>query len=92
MTDLKSSVDIQNNVTLIGGMEFIRQHPRITIPFLLIMTLASVIGTFGNVLIMLCLVVYRPLRHHRNIFLFNLALSDLCVTAIADPYSIVGEF
>ena len=80
-----------NHTSPIGGREFITQNPGTALPFLIIMSLASLIGTTGNFLVMLCILFYKPLCHHRNIFLFNLALSDFMVTSIGDPYSIIGN-
>ena len=76
----------------LGGPEFLRLHPGAAYTFLVVMGPAAIIGTIGNIMVLGAIVLYRPLRNARNAFLVNLAIGDLCVTTLMDPFSILGEF
>lgn len=52
---------------------------------------AGVVGTTGNVMTLVTLVKYRPFQSAEIVLFANLLLSDMFVTAIADPMSIVGR-
>ena len=54
------------------------------------MSFAAIIGTVGNTLVILVIVVYKKLRVVRNAFIINLALTDLIVTLIVLPFGILG--
>ena len=56
----------------------------------IVMSLASIIGTVGNILVILAVVVYNKLQVVRNTFIINLALADLIVTMVVIPMAIVG--
>ena len=71
--------------------EFLKVNPWIAIPCLIVLIVASLGGTFGNVLTLLAVALSKEIRNVEKTFIFNLALSDLYVTAIADPMSIVGK-
>ena len=75
----------------IGGPDYIYAHPYLTIPYLVTMTTASIVGSFGNLLILVVIILYKPLRHSRNLFLVNLAAADLVVTGFGDVFSILGK-
>jgi hypothetical protein len=49
------------------------------------------VGTFGNIMILIVVSKTKELRQTQSIFIINLAISDMYVTLIADPMSIVGE-
>ena len=66
--------------------------PWIPILSLVILSLASLIGTGGNVLILLAVSTHRKLREGMSAFFINLAVSDLLVTTIADPMSAIGKY
>lgn len=71
--------------------EFLNGSPGIAIPVLIVLTAASIIGTFGNVLILMSVATTKELQNVESIFIVNLACSDLYVTIVADPMSIVGK-
>ena len=50
----------------------------------------SFIGSIGNILIIGALFVHKRLRVLGNVFIGNLALADLCVSVIINPFSVVG--
>ena len=62
------------------------------IPYITWLLLMSLIGTFGNLLIILSLVVEKKLRTLSNIFIVNLAFADIFVTTIIDPFSVIAVF
>ena len=74
-----------------GKHEFIRTKPWTAIPVIVILSVASFVGTAGNILTLLAIASNKKLRNAEMIFIVNLAISDLYVTAIADPLSIVGK-
>ena len=51
----------------------------------------SVFGTLGNLFVLGAVLVHKALHHSRSVFLVNLAVADLIVTSIADPFGVVGE-
>lgn len=52
---------------------------------------AGVVGTFGNLLILVSVAKQRELRNVESVFIVNLACCDLYVTMFAEPLSIVSE-
>ncbi|OQV17433.1 putative 5-hydroxytryptamine receptor 7 [Hypsibius exemplaris] len=56
----------------------------------LIIGCATLIGTLGNILIILAVCCVRGLRTSGNVFLLNLALADMIVTVLIDPFNVVG--
>ncbi|XP_060603808.1 melatonin receptor type 1A-like [Ruditapes philippinarum] len=63
----------------------------VTVPSLVILIIATLVGTFGNILILLSVFTRKNLRKVEGIFIVNLAMSDLYVTAVADPMSIIAK-
>ncbi len=78
------------NETLIGGKQYIHDHPVAAIPYLVIATTAAIIGTIGNLLVLYSIFYYAPLRKPDSVFLINLALADFVVASFGDPFGIVG--
>lgn len=54
-----------------------------------IFSFLSIIGTFGNLLIIGAFITERTLRRRHNAFVLNLAVADLLVTAIHMPSAVV---
>ncbi|KAK3581245.1 hypothetical protein CHS0354_032966 [Potamilus streckersoni] len=69
--------------------QFLNSHPHIVLPCLVILVVASVVGTAGNILILLAVARTKELRNVESFFIVNMACSDLYVTLIADPMNIV---
>ncbi|KAJ8322099.1 hypothetical protein KUTeg_000570 [Tegillarca granosa] len=74
-----------------GRHQFVRERPEVAIPCLIILCLAAIIGTFGNILILSAIFKYKKLRNVEAIFIVNLAFSDVFVTTIGDPMSILAK-
>ncbi|KAL3851850.1 hypothetical protein ACJMK2_015552 [Sinanodonta woodiana] len=68
--------------------QFLNSHPHIVLPCLVILVVASVVGTAGNILILLAVARTKELRNVESFFIVNMACSDLYVTLIADPMNI----
>jgi len=65
----------------------------LTLPYISVISLASVVGTFGNLLVIGSLsgsVGSRNPRTVGKIFIVNLACSDLIVTSVINPMAIAG--
>lgn len=71
--------------------EFLETQPGLYIFLITVLVFASVIGTCGNILILIAIGTQRDLQNMESVFIVNLACCDLYVTAIADPLSIVGK-
>lgn len=64
----------------------------LAIIYIVIMGFALLVGTCGNALILLVSAIMRGINKSGKEFILNLAIADLCVTAIADPLCIVGVY
>lgn len=72
--------------------EFVSESPAVGVLVLIVLIVASVVGGFGNLLILVSLWKSKTMKSLECIFIGNLAISDLYVTMVADPMSIVGKF
>jgi len=50
-----------------------------------VLGVASVVGTFGNTLVLLSIIKFESLKAIPDLFIFSLSLSDLVVTALYQP-------
>ena len=67
--------------------------PVLTVPYISVISLASVVGTLGNLLVIGSLSSSVRCRNPRTvgkIFIVNLACSDLIVTSIINPVAVAG--
>jgi len=67
--------------------------PVLTLPYISVIGLASVVGTLGNLLVIGSLsgsVGSRNLRTVGKVFIVNLACSDLIVTSVINPVAVAG--
>lgn len=85
---LHSNIDTESSF---GRHGFLRANPWTAIPSVAVLSVASLGGTFGNVLTLLSVALCKDVRNVESVFIVNLAISDLYVTAVADPMSIVGK-
>lgn len=65
-------------------------NPTLAIVYIVIVGIALLVGTIGNVLIIIIFTVMRRINKSGKEFMVNMAIADLCVTAIADPLCILG--
>lgn len=59
-------------------------------PCLVVLAVASIAGTFGNLMILLIIHKRKTIQNVECTFIVNLALTDLYVTSLADPMSFIG--
>jgi hypothetical protein len=71
--------------------QFIITEPWLAIPCIIILIVASVAGTFGNILTLVVIATKTRRRNAETFFIANLAISDLYVTTLAQPMSLVGK-
>ena len=71
--------------------EFLNSKPWIAYPTVIILFVAAVCGTVGNTLTILAFATYKRVQTKDAVFFFNLAISDLYVTCVADPMSLIGR-
>ncbi|KAI8498018.1 melatonin receptor [Branchiostoma belcheri] len=62
--------------------------PRVVMMILVVILI--VVGTIGNMSIILVISLTKDLWTTTNTFIINLAVADLFVTIIVDPYNAVG--
>lgn len=72
--------------------EFLQVKPWAAFPVIIFLSVASFIGTLGNVLTLLAIARNKSVRNVESMFIVNLAISDLYVTTVADPISIIGKY
>lgn len=60
--------------------------------FTTITSLMTLIGTIGNIFVVSAVAIYSPLQSLANVFICNLAVADLCVSAVLNPLVIAGMF
>jgi len=84
-----------------GGSLYSRK-PVVAVPYVGVLCVAAVVGTFGNLVVVITVIVpwLRSRRQRaRNTgndagraFIANLALSDMIVTAVINPLAVVGVY
>ena len=92
---MRNSTDNRTMIKYPGDIfakyEFLREKPLTAFCVLTVIAIASLCGIFGNMLILLAVSFSNKFRPEESVFIFNLALSDLYVAAIAEPMSIIGK-
>lgn len=74
-----------------GRFQFVWEAPGIALTSVLILAIAALVGTFGNLLILVSVCHTIKRKSLEFIFVGNLAVSDLFVTLIVDPINILGK-
>lgn len=85
------TTDLSPAGRVFSRFEFIAESPAVGSCLFVVLILASLVGAFGNLLILVALCKSK-MNSLECIFIGNLALSDLYVTIVADPMSIVGKY
>ncbi|XP_046363509.2 melatonin receptor type 1B-B-like [Haliotis rufescens] len=88
---MSSEDSVNASILKFGRHEFLNEETEMAIPILIILGLATLMGTFGNVLILVAVATRKSLHNVESIFIVNLACSDMYVTTLADPMSIVAK-
>ncbi|KAJ8300548.1 hypothetical protein KUTeg_022067 [Tegillarca granosa] len=68
----------------------LQQQEDISIVFLTALAFSCLIGVIGNTMVIGAVIVYKKLRTMGNMFIVNLAIADLIVVTIVEPFNIVG--
>ncbi|XP_045167034.2 melatonin receptor type 1B-A-like [Mercenaria mercenaria] len=85
-------LSIEGNGNIYGRFEFLESKPVLAIASLIFLSIASVVGTFGNIFTLLVMAPRcKTKRNVEYIFIVNLAISDIYVTTFADPISIIAK-
>ena len=75
----------------IGGPRYIAANPVVAYIYIIIATIATVIGFFGNIMVLACVRMVKDLHSAINIFLVNLAIADLIIIGFGDTFSLAGK-
>ena len=81
-----------NDTFVYGGKEYICTNLVISIPYLIVLVTACIIGICGNIAALLTIIFNERLHQPQTAFLVSLGLADLLVTTIGDPISIMGKY
>ena len=81
---------------VVNDSSVLTEQPGLAVTYISLLTAAALSGTLGNVLViasLLTLVRSRRSRDqvHGHVFILNLACSDLVVTALVNPFAVLGE-
>ena len=74
-----------------GKHEILNSKPWAAWPTIVILSLASFVGSVGNILTLLAIASNKSVRNVESFFIVNFAISDMYLTAEADPMSIIGK-
>lgn len=75
--------------------ELFSKQPGVTIAYISVLSVATLTGTLGNMLVLASVGILMRRQHavvNGYSFICNLACSDLMVTAIINPFAILGKF
>ena len=78
-----------------GPVTLLENHPQLGVLYVTVLGVAAVVGTAGNLLLLTTILLAsrgpsaKPL--HGIAFILNLVCSDLIVTAVINPFAIIGE-
>ena len=87
------ATDMSNVTSVVYSRhDFLYKEPELAIPVIVVVAAASLVGTFGNILILLSVITQKSLHTIESVFIVNLACSDLYVTTFADPLSLTGKY
>lgn len=79
------------SVIVYGRYEFLKTRTLLAIPVVIIVSIAAVAGTVGNALTLVVVGSNMLGRNVTTTFIMNLAVSDLFVTLVVNPMSLVGK-
>jgi len=100
---LNGLMEKNSSETAVGhGGSLYSRNPAVAVPYVGVLGVAAVMGTLGN-LVVVTTVTIKHLVSRRNqseatgndagrVFIVNLAMSDLIVTAVINPLAIAGIY
>jgi len=89
-----------NGTGVSRGSSLYSWNPRVAVPYVGLLSVAAVVGTIGNVVVILIMIVKHVRSSQRTeaagdsvgrALIVNLATSDLIVTAVINPLAIAGR-
>ncbi|XP_055342637.1 melatonin receptor type 1A-like [Paramacrobiotus metropolitanus] len=69
---------------------YLEEHTGLRVLTALLLSISAAVGSFGNLLVIVVILRIKTLRTCGNYFVLNLALADLIVTMLIDPFNVVG--
>lgn len=75
--DTTSAIPGFSDPGLFDRYQFLTESPGVAISVIVILLLAGLVGTCGNILILLALCVMKDMKSLESIFIANLAISDI---------------
>ncbi|OQV25772.1 putative Melatonin receptor type 1C [Hypsibius exemplaris] len=69
---------------------YLRTHFTLMVVLVFVLISSTVVGTIGNLLVILTLTLVQSLRSVGNMFILNLALADLVISTTVVPFNAVG--
>ena len=75
-----------------GELSLLETNPQLAVPYVVLVSLAMIVGLTGHVMIITAYIMDKRLRVGGNEFIINLAVADICVTGFADPMCILGRY
>ena len=82
-------------VVNVSGSSVLTEQPVVAVTYITVLSVAALLGTLGNLLVIASVVIRlkrKPHDHARGyIFICNLACSDMIVTALINPFAVLGE-
>ncbi|XP_061193333.1 melatonin receptor type 1B-A-like [Saccostrea echinata] len=88
---MNESIALTPGPRVFDRYEFVSESPAVGVFLLIVLIFASLVGAFGNLLILVSLCKCKMMKSLECIFIGNLAISDLYVTLVADPMSIIAK-
>ena len=78
-----------------GPVTLLEIHPQLAVAYVTVLGVAAFVGTAGNLLLLTTILLASRGSHgkplHGVVFIVNLVCSDLIVTAVINPFAIIGE-
>lgn len=71
---------------------FLESAPAFAYPCVIVLGITAAMGTFGNFITILVICRDKMLHTPDSVFIANLAFSDMFVTSVAIPFSIIGKY
>ena len=67
-----------------------QSEEQILLIYVTLMAFMSCVGIIGNTLVIVVVITNKKLRVLHNVFIVNLAVADLIVTSLVNPFAIIG--
>ena len=75
----------------IGGILYFITYISDYLPYTILCAIGSVVGLFGNLLIVGAVLCTKELQSMTNMLVFNLALADIVISGFVDSWTVAGK-